>query len=771
MKTGEFASGGDEYIINNPELPRPFDVMLFNDACYSNVHHTGIGCFDYQKDGKEGIQLFTGTGRICDYDVFGKEHLYSRLIYIRDNENGRFWTLNWEPVCKHTEHFTCRHQIASTVITNQTEGVVAQLTVTVPPGNDPVELWKLELSDIRGKPRDLTVFAYSQLQFRFKWDFDSYGNMIYHTTYFDEKENVFFAEKHPYVRPHNELTAFFASSEKVLGFDGSRRLFMGQYGTAVSPKAVVSGHCTGSLGSAEDIICALEWHILLNGDKKAWSIVIGAGDCKETCLALKDKYINNVEEWRQKAADERKACLDKVKITTKYPQLDRIMNTWVKLSCLYGATWCRWGYNGYRDIVQHGMGVTDIKPERTKQILKEAFSYQYSYGMAVRGWNPVDDRPYSDSALWSIYTLDAYIRETGDRDFLSEEIPYLDGGFDTVLSHALKALEFLEKNKGAHGLLLIKFGDWNDSLTGAGKEGRGESVWLSMAYVHAISQMKSLCNLLDMSDTVKELEKCEKLMRKHLTDTAWQGDRYLRCFDDNGKPIGSAADKYGRLFLETQSFSFMIGLGNKKQQQTLLNTLERESYTRLGYLLLSPAYRELDDRVGRLSAMEPGIAENGTVYTHPNFWLVLGLLQNGYADKAFDLIKRLMPGWETEDTKELKEKNLPYQFANCCYGPEHKNNPYQMEYTWITGSVAWVRKAVEEWLLGIRPEYDGLRIAPCLPRDFGNYRVERDFRGSRYIIEVKEGCGKKKITVDGKPITGDLLPVFPGGVHNVEVMI
>ena len=165
------------------------------------------------------------------------------------------------------------------------------------------------------------------------------------------------------------------------------------------------------------------------------------------------------------------------------------------------------------------------------------------------------------------------------------------------------------------------------------------------------------------------------------------------------------------------------------------------------------------------------VAENGTVYTHPNFWLVLGLLKNGYADEAFELIKRLIPGWETEDTKELKKKNLPYQFANCCFGPEHKNSPLQMEYSWVTGSVAWARKAIEEHMLGIRPEYNGLRIAPRLPDGFGNYRVEREFRSSKYIIEVKTGFGRKSISVDGKPIHGVLLPVFNGGAHTVEVTV
>ncbi|MBQ7089339.1 MAG: hypothetical protein IJN04_06845, partial [Clostridia bacterium] len=196
MNYGHFSEDGKKFVVTSPDAPRPFDVMLFNDVCYANVHHTGIGCFDYQYPGEEGIQLFTGVGRICDYDIFGKEHLYSRIIYVRDNETGKFWTVNWEPVCADVQEFSCTHDLGYTTIVNVTEDVKATLIISIPPGKDAVEMWQIKLEDVNGRARDLSVFPYFQLQFKYKWGFDSYGDMIYRTTSFDKENNMFLAEKH-----------------------------------------------------------------------------------------------------------------------------------------------------------------------------------------------------------------------------------------------------------------------------------------------------------------------------------------------------------------------------------------------------------------------------------------------------------------------------------------------------------------------------------------------------------------------------------------------
>ncbi len=773
---GFFNEKGDSFIITNPATPRPFDNFLFNDACYSNVHQTGIGCMDYQINATEGIQLFTGVGRICDYDVFGKEHLYSRLIYIRDDDTGEFWNLNWEPVCHPYEAYKCVHSMGYTEITNVTNSTEGKFFIGVPNGNDPIECWSVSLKNLADSTRNYSVFVYNQLQFRFKWGFDSYGDMVYRSTEFCEKENTFFAEKHPAVRPHNWLTAFLAADKKIAGYDGSYSHFMGEYGTVVKPRAVSEGTCFNSVSSADSTIAAIQFKITLKaGESDTFNMVLGVSDSQDACIKLRDKYLNaGLENWKA-LCDKSKELLEVNSINTPDSHLNRMVNYWAKKATVYGATWCRWGYNGFRDIVQHGMGVSAFMPQRTKQIIIEAMKHQYSDGSAVRGWNPIDRKPYSDSALWLEFTFNAYIKETGDIDFLNQIVPYFDEGEGTVLEHINKALDFLEMHKGSHNLLLIKFGDWNDSLTQVGKEGKGESVWLSMAYVKALQDMSELSEFIGEKEKAENYTKRLTNIKQAINDNAWDGEWYCRCFDDNGDPLGSHKNKCAEIFIEPQSWALLAGVADVSRREILLNATERILGTSVGYRLLAPSFREYDPRVGRISAMEPGVAENSTVYTHTNIWMVAGMLKNGMPNEAYKLFCKNTPGYENTENTEIKSKTLPYQYANCYFGPEHKNNAYQMEFTWITGSTAWISRTIEIDMLGIRPDFDGLHICPCVT-EFEEYTVNRNFRNADYKITVKnpkklKGSGVS-IIADGVSLSGDLLPTYSDGkLHIIECTV
>ncbi|MBQ8163862.1 MAG: hypothetical protein IJZ93_05830 [Clostridia bacterium] len=775
-KYGYFNEAGDEFIITSPKTPRPFDNFLFNDSCYANVHQTGIGCFDYQIDGKEGIQLYTGVGRICDYDVFGKDHLYNRLIFIRDNETGDFWTLNWEPVCHEYQAYKCIQGLGYTEIENKTNDLVSKMRIFVPVGKDAVELWKLSFKNETGKKKSYSVFTYSQIQFRFKWGFDSYGDTMYRATRFDEEKNTFYMTKHPFIKPHNYLTAFMTSDAKIVGSDGCQNVFVGEYGTIGSPEVVREGKCKNSIGSANATICSLQFDIeLADGESKDISLMLGVVTKESESKALEDKYLNSQEKYFDEMKAHYKKMYAKNHITTNDKHLDRLINYWGKHATHFGATWCRWGYNGYRDIVQHGFGVVSFKTERTKEILKEAIQNQYSSGMAVRGWNPVDTKPYSDSALWLEFTLTSYLRETADIDFLNEVYPFRDEGEATVLGHMDRALDFLESNKGAHDLLLIKFGDWNDSLTGVGKEGKGESVWLSIAYAQALLEMAELAKF--MGNTEKEnnyLARRESII-KAINDNAWDGEWYRRCYTDLGKPLGSKENKYAKMFMESQCWSLIAGVASEERANTLIKAMDEHMLTPVGYLLLTPSYKEFDDTIGRISSMEPGICENGTIYSHTNIWMILGLLKYGKADLAYELFKKIAPGYIVGDNAEIKNKCLPYMFSNCYFGPEHKNSAFQMEYSWITGSVAWYTNTMENYLVGIRPTYAGLVVDPHLP--FDNAKMHRTFRGAEYDVVISNPEKKAKdytldITVDGSKLDGNIIPAFSDGkTHSVEIIV
>ena len=768
---GHFNDDGTEFIVTNPDAPRALDNFLWNDACFSIVQHTGVGCFDYQVGDLEGIQLLTGIGRTCDFDVFGRDHLMNRLVYIRDNDSGQYWNVNWEPVCRPPQKFECRQGLGYTILSNTSDDVEAAFRVFVPPGSDPVELWDFRIKNRRGAPRKLSVFFYVQFQFAFKWGFNSYGDMFYREAHWNRELNAVVASKHPFRRPHDFLTGFLMCDRPIAAFDGSRDAFVGVYGTLKDPAAVVHGRCSNTRGSSDATVGALQFDLVLEpGQEESLSLVLGATDQEGRIASIRERFLGHSGEFFAQLAANNADMVAANRVKTPSPLFDQMVNVWIKQGARYGSRWCRWGWNGYRDIVQHGLGVSAQLPERTRSILLEALRHQYRNGLALRGWNPVDEKPYSDSALWLVFTLCAYLKETGDTALLAEEAPYYDGGPAAVLDHVRATLDFLENNKGAHGLLLIKFGDWNDSLTGVGKEGRGESVWLSIAYAEALREMAALMRFLGRPETEADYTRRRERIVAAINEQAWDGQWYLRCFDDDGRAIGSQQNRFGRIFMEPQSWALIADIASPERVRRLLESCDRLLLTDLGYMLLSPPFTELDPNIGRISSMEPGICENGTVYTHVNAWMILGLLRLGMADKAYELFQRITPAslCGPDDPK----RSASFQYANCYFGPQHKNRPLQQEFTWITGSLAWLNTVLVNELLGAKPDYAGLRVQPCLPSAWEEARIRRTWRGATYDIVIRnpqriEG-GAVELTLDGRPFAGTVLPEFRDGqVHAV----
>lgn len=773
---GYFNESGNEFVITDPDTPRAFDNFLWNQAMFSNLQHTGTGYFDYQIGKNEAVQLFTGIGRTCDFDVFGRDHLMSRLIYVRDNDTGEYWNVNWEPVKKKYEHFECIHGMGYTIIKMLVNGIQSELKVFVPMGNDPVELWTLKTSNLDNKKRNISIFIYNQFQFKFKWGFDSYGDMIYRSSCFNKELNAVIATKHPYRRPHNYLTGFLTTDRLIQAFDGSREAFVGVYNTLKEPNAVVKGFCSNTPGSADATIGAAQFNLELDeGCFDEMSVMIGVTDEERNIEGFRNKYFGKMEDYFLQLKEDKKSIIGKNQIKTPDEHFDRILNYWVKQAALYGSEWCRWGWNGYRDIVQHGFGVSALKPERTKEIILEALGYQYCSGLAIRGWNPIDEKAYSDSALWLVFTLISYLKETGDFGLLNEVVEYYDGGSATVQQHIEQALNFIEANKGSHELILIKYGDWNDSLTAVGKEGRGESVWLSLAYAEATRQMADLAQY--MGDKLREEDFLSRRSRiiDAINKNAWDGKWYTRCYDDNGRPIGSDINHYAKIFMEPQCWALISGTADNERAEALLKSCDEILGTEVGYLLLAPTFMEIDENIGRISSMEPGIAENGTVYSHLNVWMILGLLKYGKADKAYEVFKKITPGYVKEEN-DIKQRTPPYMYANCYFGPDHKNNKFQMEFTWITGSVAWFNHVLLDYMIGARAEFAGLKIDPCIPSEWEECSVVRNYRGSIYNIKIKNpGKVQKKnvqLTLDGKNIEGNVIPAFNDGkIHDVEATI
>ena len=770
---GHFNADGSEFIVTNPKTPRAFDNFLWNDAIFANVQQTGVGYSDYQVGTQEAVQLLTGVGRICDFDVFGRDHLMSRLFYVRDQISGEYWTVNGEPVWNKLERFECRHGLGYSIITSVAMGVEAVFRIFVPPGKDPVELWTLTLTNRSATTRRLSVFAYNQFQFKFKWGFDSYGDMIFRSSLFYPEHNAVVASKHPHRRPHDFLKGFLTADAPIVAFDGTRDAFVGLYNTLQNPEAVVRGYCSDTPGSADATIGAAQFNLeLAPGASQELNFILGATDEVARIPDFRQKYFGQFEKYFAELKATKAALLTRNRVKTPDTHFDRMLNGWIRQATHYGATWCRWGWNGYRDIVQHGLGVVTFAPERTRAILLEALRYQFLSGLALRGWNPVDEKPYSDSALWLVFTLVAYLKETGDLALLDVVVPFYDGGQATVREHIDRALNFLENNKGAHGLILIKFGDWNDSLTAVGREGRGESVWLSEAYAEAMRQMAELAAFLNDAAGAADYQARYDRIKAAINSEAWDGAWFVRCFDDRGEPVGSQRNAQGQIFIEAQAWALIAGIADETRREQVLRACDEKLLTDLGYALLAPSFQQPDDRIGRISCIEPGTCENGTIYSHTNIWMILGLVKCGQPDKAYELLRRILPGYYSGAPDDPKRECLPYVPANCYFGPDHRNNPFQMEFTWVTGSVAWFNHVLLQYVIGARAEFAGLRIDPQLPSGWRECQVERHYRGALYRITLRNPHGLERgrleLQLDGRLVAGNVLPpAKPGSQHQV----
>ncbi len=766
-KYGYFNEEGTEFTITNPKTPRAFDNFMWNDVLFSSVHQTGVGFLDYQIGDTEAVQLLTGIGRICDFDVYGREHLMNRLIYVRDNETGEYWNVNWEPVKKKFDFYKCIHGLGYTIIKSETAKIASEFRIFVPKGNDPVELWSLSFENKSEKQRHLSIFVYNQFQFAYKWGFNSYGDMFFRTTYFNNECNALIANKHPHISPHPYQTAFMTSDKNIIGFDGSRDAFIGLYNGLDEPQAVAQGNCYGSLGSSDATIGVTQFDLLLNPNgKESFNMILGVTDAVANIEPLKQKYLSHMDDFFDCLQNENKEFIGHNLYITPDKHLNRMLNIWMKHQTSYGAKWCRWGWMGYRDIVQHGYGISSFHPERTKEILQEALYHQKSNGMALRGWNPVDEKGYSDSALWLVYSLISYLKETGDFDFLHENINFFDQGSASVLSHVEKALDFLEANKGSHHLCLIKYGDWNDSLTGIGKEGRGESVWLSMAYAEALNQMIELFDFMK-DNKANDFRFRYGDIKDAINKNAWDGDWYVRCFDDNGRAIGSHENKEGKIFLNTQSWAIIAGIADKERTQKVIDSSNKLLRTEMGYLLLAPTFMEPDPHIGRISYMEPGICENGTVYSHVNVWMIMALLRANRPDEAYRAFKQNAPGYINNDENSPKQQMPPYIYANGYFGPDHKNKKFQMEFTWITGSVAWFYNVLSKEMIGIKPDYDRLIIDPKIPSEWNEVNVFRIFRDKKFYIQIKRtNVASMSIILNEKEVEGAFVKISDCSENN-----
>ncbi|HUT36919.1 MAG TPA: hypothetical protein VNE39_25780 [Planctomycetota bacterium] len=776
--------------------PRPMLHLMasshFRDrdqwGSFWDQHAGGFSCVDSVLAGKMTSHLDT------NYVPTSPQPQDARAFWV--HEGGRAWPMF--PLVGYEEEryrgFACRQGLDTFELRAAREGLACRLDVFV---HDelPLEVWQVTLANRRRRPRDLSWFP------RLRVCLDSYPAYYFVPRVVCEgivEEGALVFLNHDQGNKHPRA-AFLASATPFDGFDMMGEVFDGGPARAPIPAAVRRGACFNSLGLQpyDGLVAAAQFNAHLEaGESRTWTLVygkcpIGAEERKEFLGRVRREALDGVEECRKRlAATWRRKVLANA-VRTPDAALDRYFNVWSKLQARNQSRYVRaLDKVGYRDILQDLLGICDFEAPYVRAQLATALRYQFPDGRAVRQYEKFpggghDLRMYQDSPSWIPDLLVRYLKETGDFAFLDEEVPFLDPnvlggtGFQpvghrqdacatsgTVYDHACRAVRSLSDNTGFHGLCSIGYGDWNDAISAIGGE-KGVSVWLSCACVHAARLMAELAAHTGREADAAEFARIADTMTQRINAHAWDGAWYIYAINGQGVPIGSRENAEGKIHLNVNTWALFTGVAAAAgREEQVWQAIERLA-TPVGHLLLKPSYtRPSRPLVGRIADQLPGMFENGSIYTHGESFFLYALVCAGKADRWYEEIQKTLPCNLVPDISTTP----PHQQSNFFVGPDHPAYGTNL-FSNFTGSLAWYRRSIER-VIGLIPEFDGLRIAPRPPRCWDHYRVTRTFRGVQLLVDVRRG-GAPRVLLDGRPCPG-LIPaerLAKGRQHCVEVQL
>ena len=769
MEFGHFAESAEEFVITRFDTPRPWMNVLFNDEYGLFFSQTGLGYSFYR---------YVLDIPVTCVDIFTYVPQWPRdgkFVFLRDQETGTFWPLAPMHSAEGYDHYECRHHPGRSTILTRREGIESALLIFVPRG-DPVEIWRLTLRNLSRRPRTIRFFPFQELRLA------SYGTgatdvFTYTLADYDAQANAIIA------RNNNSISklkfgAFMTGDYPVLGYDCRLESFVGRYGRPDEPQVLRQGECANSSVSAERTCTVLAGEVELAPDQaKTVHVLFGIGDTPERVAELRERYLapGAPESALQAVEDYWSGVIGEQRVETPERAVDVFANVWHKHGCLLTSRYVRGGHKGYRDVLQDVMGVCPLDVPWTRRWLLESLKQMRNDGLCVRGYDPIagldDLRWHRDSALWIPLTLSAYLRETGESEILTEEVPYRDGGAGSVWDHVMRGIAKVAAERGAHDLCLIGGGDWNDSLDEVNLAGRGESAWLTVACVHAARTAARIARSVGDAASAEELDALAADLTEAVNANAWDGDWYVYAFADNGQPVGSRLNEEGRIHLNVQTWAIFSGVATPERVERLLQAIDGPMDTDFGPVLVHPAYTRYVRGIGKVSAKNPGHCENGPIYGHAVAFKMLADAVLGRGSKAFESYVRMSA--LSPRTTQDRFRGEPFAAQRYLVGPGTPEQFGAGWYPYFTATPAWMLMVIYEWLLGVRPWYNGLVIDPVIPSSWREYRVRRPWRGAVYEVHVvnPEGVesGVVELTFDGRTVEGWSLPVAADGrVHQVH---
>jgi len=781
---GYFSNDGKEYIITTPITPRPWGNVISNGDYGMMISQTGSG---YSWRGNAGQNRITRSFQDLIKDNWGK------YFYIRDLKRNTYWSAAYKPVMHPYESFSVVHGIGYSRFIQKIEDIESELLVFVS-ANDPVEIFQLTLRNAGQESRELDVTSYAEWLLGFAPDEHREFHKLFIETSADVPNQTVYARKCLWGFPddrgrHNNIdwpyTAFMSVSEPLKSFDCDKESFLGLYQNDDKPHAMSLPQLAGKSGRFTDAIAALQVEVhLAPGEAKTIVFTLGvAEDGREDAADLIERY-TSVEKSKKALQEVHQfwsRFLDGEKVETPDEALNFMTNTWLK----YQSISCRlWGKSafyqvsagyGFRDQLQDSQIFLVGEPEFTRKQLLMHAAQQFIEGdvfhwwFSIRGGGPRTN--CSDDLLWLPFILDAYLQETDDLDILDESIPYLNGAPEPLYDHCKRAIERSFSRFSPRGIPLMGDHDWNDGLSAVGTLLKGESFWVAEFLYMILGNFIPLARLRGDDGFA---DKCQ-IVRDNLKDAlnryGWDGEWYMQATTDDGLLLGSITNDEGKIFLMPNTWAVISGAADEQRAAIVMNSVTKYLLRDFGTLLNYPAFTKPRPDIGYVTRYAPGLRENGGVYTHAATWAVWAYTLVGQPNLAYEAYRRICPPNRSGDIDTYKAE--PYVTPGNIDGPLSEYYG-RGGWTWYTGSSQWLHRVATHWILGIRPQKDGLLVDPSIPSDWSEYRVTRKFRNATYEISVHNPAhlhsGVKSMSVDGVMVQGNLIPIFADGLtHRVEV--
>ena len=789
MEFGRFSDDGREFVITDVRTPSPWINYLENGRYFATISGNGGG-ISYDRSPLHG--------RITRYRINDVPHdRPGKYIYVKDRDTGEVWSLTWQPVGREpAAAYRVAHGFGYTRAEAEVEGIASSVVFFVP-ADDDREIWKAVLTNRSGRARRLAVVGYVELALGHALVdlINQCDDQHFNRAHFEKGLDALFATKTYWVTEtrgtqHQENKewdrwAYFTVNRPVAAYETVRERFIGPFRSESNPIALERG-----LGS-EDMDCgnavaALEVDLEIAPGESADVIfslgVIAKPEFERTKAAVVGKYRDaaSVDAALDRVREAWDRFFSHTRAATPDAEADVFLNFWTpyqaKVAFDVGrvASFYYWGIGrgfGYRDTAQDTIAIAIADAARARarvgllarQMRRDGKVYHHFYGDGQGEFTE-----HCDDPLWFILAATEYLKETGDFGLLDAAEPFLDGGEGTVLDHLMAVAGFAGANLGPHGLPRFGRGDWNDTLDYIGGKDGGESVWGAMFYVAMLDRLIELLDFVKAGGRGEAARELRGRLAGAIEAHAWDGDWYIRAFGEAGRKIGSKANAAGRIFINTQSWAVIAGLPDRARLVRAMDSLAERLDTPYGPKICAPAFREIDPAIGLITRCVPGKKENGAVFCHPAAWAIQAECLLGRGERAYAYFKKLLPGRIDQATFSAE----PYVYSQYITSDEHPAAG-KASHSWQTGTAAWMYRVAYDHILGVRPSYAGLVIDPVVPRSWTRFRVERVFRGARYIVEVENPDGVERgvrsIEVDGERVDGPIAPRPAGPVRRVSV--